>query len=43
MLNVNGKSQDDEDINESFRASACGPVTARVLMDQISPMHTHMI
>jgi hypothetical protein len=36
-LNVNGKSQYDEDINESFRASACGPVTARVLMDQISP------
>jgi len=37
MLNVNGKSQYDEDINESLRASACGPVTARVLMDQISP------
>lgn len=36
LLNVNGKSQYDEDINKSFRASACGPVTARVLMDQIS-------
>lgn len=37
MLNLKGKSQYDEDINESLRASACGPVTARVLMDQISP------
>ena len=37
MLNVKGKSQYDEDINEAFRASACGPVTAHILMDQISP------
>jgi hypothetical protein len=36
ILNINGKSQYDEDINESFRASACGPVTARVIMDQFS-------
>lgn len=37
MLNVNGRSQYDEDINKSLRASACGPVTARILMDHISP------
>ena len=35
-LHIDGKSQYDEDINESFRASACGPVTARVIMDQFS-------
>ncbi len=37
VLNINGKSQYDEDIKESFRPSACGPVTARVLMDQFPP------
>lgn len=37
VLNVIGKSQYDDDIKESFRPSACGPVTARVLMDQIFP------
>ncbi|WP_438312382.1 C39 family peptidase [Sporosarcina sp. FA9] len=35
LLDVQGKSQYDTDINESFRPSACGPVTARVLMDYI--------
>ena len=31
-----GKSQYDEDINERIRSSACGPVTAHVLMEYIS-------
>jgi len=34
QLNITGKSQYDDDIYEAFRPSACGPVTARVLMDQ---------
>ena len=34
---MKGKSQYDNDIRESFQPSACGPVTARVLMDQFSP------
>jgi len=37
QLNIIGKSQYDDDIHEAFRPSACGPVTARVLMDQFSP------
>ncbi len=37
VLNVNGKSQYDTAIKESFRPSACGPVTARVIMDQYPP------
>jgi len=37
VLNINGKSQYDEDIKEAFRPSACGPVTARIIMDQFSP------
>ncbi|MFD1927522.1 C39 family peptidase [Sporosarcina siberiensis] len=36
LLDVQGKSQYDTDIKESFRPSACGPVTARVLMDYIT-------
>lgn len=30
-------SQYDKDIKEAFRPSACGPVTARILMDQFPP------
>ena len=37
LLKVNGKSQYDEDINESYRPSACGPVTAWVITDHIFP------
>lgn len=37
LLNVEGKSQYAEEIKESFRPSACGPVTARVIMDQFPP------
>ena len=37
LLDVKRKSQYDDDIKESYRPSACGPVTARILMDQISP------
>ena len=37
ILNINGKSQYDEDIKEAFRPSACGPVTARIIMDQFPP------
>lgn len=38
MLKVKGKSQYDEDINERIRTSACGPVTAHVMMNYISPL-----
>lgn len=31
-----GKSQYADDVKESFRSSACGPVTARILMNQFS-------
>ena len=37
VLNISGKSQYDEDIDAAFRPSACGPVTARLLMDQFPP------
>ncbi|WP_342505941.1 C39 family peptidase [Sporosarcina sp. FSL K6-2383] len=37
ILTINGKSQYDEDINEAFRPFACGPVTARIIMDQFPP------
>ncbi|WP_342515221.1 hypothetical protein MKY34_08575 [Sporosarcina sp. FSL K6-1522] len=37
QLNINGKSQYAEDIYEKFRPSACGPVTARVILDQFAP------
>ncbi|KXH79258.1 C39 family peptidase [Sporosarcina sp. HYO08] len=36
ILQVNGKSQYDQDIHQAYRASACGPVTARVMLDQFS-------
>lgn len=32
LIEVKGKSQHDEDINRAYRASACGPVTAFVLL-----------
>ncbi|MFJ7935693.1 hypothetical protein [Sporosarcina sp. NPDC096371] len=37
VLNVTGKSQYAEDIKASFRPSACGPVTASIMMEQFPP------
>lgn len=36
ILQINGKSQYAGDIHPAYRASACGPVTARVMLDQFS-------
>ena len=33
LLNITSKSQHDTDIDERFRPSACGPVTAYVMME----------
>lgn len=37
MLEIEGKSQYDSDIEERFRPSACGPVTAYVILRHILP------
>lgn len=37
QLNVEGKCQYDQDIKSSYRASACGPVTAFVLLRHLLP------
>ncbi|WP_153732092.1 C39 family peptidase [Sporosarcina obsidiansis] len=37
LIEVKGKSQYDEDIKPSYRASACGPVTAFVLLRHLFP------
>ena len=37
VLNVQGKSQYEADIEEKFRPSACGPVTAYVLLRHLLP------
>lgn len=37
QLNIEGISQYDDTISEALRSSACGPVTARILMNQFSP------
>ena len=36
QLNIKGLSQYEDHIDEALRPSACGPVTARVLMNQFS-------
>lgn len=40
VLNVQGKSQYESDIEEKFRPSACGPVTAYVLLRHVHPQAT---
>ena len=37
LLEVNGKSQYDDDIDKQFRPSACGPVTALIMMEHLLP------
>ncbi|MEK4404643.1 C39 family peptidase [Sporosarcina sp. FSL K6-6792] len=37
ILNVKGKSQFDEDVEQSIRSSACGPVTAFVMTQHLFP------
>lgn len=37
LLDVKGKSQYDKDITDLLRPSACGPVTAHVIMKHLSP------
>ena len=37
QLNVQGKSQYAESVNEKYRASACGPTTAHVILNYICP------
>lgn len=37
LINIDGKSQYDDDIDKRFRPSACGPVTAFILMKYLFP------
>lgn len=39
QLNVKGKSQYAEAVNEKYRASACGPTTAHVILNYICADH----
>ncbi|MFS0576500.1 C39 family peptidase [Sporosarcina sp. 179-K 3D1 HS] len=43
ILNIQGKSQYDEDIKDKFRPSACGPVTAYVLLRHLLPQSLYQV
>ncbi|WP_210471173.1 C39 family peptidase [Sporosarcina sp. 6E9] len=43
VLDITGKSQYEKDIDERFRPSACGPVTAHVILRYHFPHHMHAV